>query len=407
MNIIVLAGGADQIALIQELKIREQDINIILVDYFDNPPAKKYANKHIKASTLDIDEVKQIAINEKADLITTACTDQAMLTMAKVSEDLSLPCYISYQKALNVTNKSYMKEMFIKNKIPTAKYSIVSEYDCIDIPNFEYPLVVKPVDCNSSKGVKKVYSKSELDEALTNAIAFSRTNSAIIEEFKEGIELSVDVYIDHGVAKILSITSSNKIPNNNNSFTILQSCYPASINLDIKIKIQHTAQLISEKFELDNCPMLIQLICDEENIFVLEFSARMGGGSKYNLIQILSGVDIMKVYTDRVLGLYPTVNPSELKKHVKMNYVYCKPGIISEFNHFNTLQNNGLIHSYFLYKSIGMEIVKSETSSDRPAGFVVVGDTQNELDEKINIIDSTLNITDINNKDIMIHGLFA
>lgn len=406
MNIIVLAGGADQIALIEELKIREQDINIILIDYFDNPPAKKYADKHIKASTLDIEEVKQIAINEKADLITTACTDQAMLTMAKVSEDLSLPCYISYQKALNVTNKSYMKEMFVKNNIPTAKYIIVSESDYIDIPNFEYPLVVKPVDCNSSKGVKKVFSKSELEEALSNAIVFSRTNSAIIEEFKEGTELSVDIYIDHGVAKILSITSSNKIPNNNNSFTILQSCYPVSINLDIKTKIQHTAQLISKKFELDNCPMLIQLICAEENIFILEFSARMGGGSKYNLIQILSGIDIMKVYTDRVLGLYPTVNPTELKKHVKMNYVYCKPGIISEFKHFDTLQNSGLIHSYFLYKSIGMEIVKSETSSDRPAGFVVVGDTQNELDEKIDKIDSMLNITDINNKDIMIHGLF-
>ena len=52
MKILVLAGGADQIALIQELKARGN--YIILVDYFENPPAKEYADKHIVASTLDV-----------------------------------------------------------------------------------------------------------------------------------------------------------------------------------------------------------------------------------------------------------------------------------------------------------------------------------------------------------------
>ena len=43
MKILVLAGGSDQIALINELKSRGHIT--ILVDYFENPPAKKYAEK--------------------------------------------------------------------------------------------------------------------------------------------------------------------------------------------------------------------------------------------------------------------------------------------------------------------------------------------------------------------------
>ena len=39
MNILVLAGGADQIALIQELRSRNVQ-NIVLIDYYENPPAK-------------------------------------------------------------------------------------------------------------------------------------------------------------------------------------------------------------------------------------------------------------------------------------------------------------------------------------------------------------------------------
>ena len=45
MTIIVLAGGSDQIALINELKKRGH--YTVLVDYFENPPAKMYADKHI------------------------------------------------------------------------------------------------------------------------------------------------------------------------------------------------------------------------------------------------------------------------------------------------------------------------------------------------------------------------
>lgn len=142
MKILVLAGGADQIALIKELKWRGHIT--ILIDYFQNPPAKNYANKHIVASTLDIEKVKEIAITEQVGLICTACTDQALLTVAKVSEDLGLPCYIDYKTALNVTNKAFMKSVMVANDIPTAKYTILHECCLKDLSNFEYPLVVKP-----------------------------------------------------------------------------------------------------------------------------------------------------------------------------------------------------------------------------------------------------------------------
>ena len=98
MKVLVLAGGYDQIGLIEELKSRGH--YVLLADYFENPPAKKTADKHYQISTLDEDAVKEVALKEQVDLITTACTDQALLTVAKVSEELGLPTYISYEKAI-------------------------------------------------------------------------------------------------------------------------------------------------------------------------------------------------------------------------------------------------------------------------------------------------------------------
>ena len=202
MKILVLAGGSDQIALIQELKKYKHEI--ILLDYFENPPAKQYADKHIQASTLDVNAVVDVAKNENVGLITTACTDQALMTVAEVSEKLGLPCYISHKTGLNVTNKAYMKKVFIDNNIPTSKHIIVDDVYCIDekLKDFQYPLVVKPVDCNSSKGVKKVENVEMLKLALIDAISYSRTNTAVVEEFKKGVELSCDLYVQDGTENL-------------------------------------------------------------------------------------------------------------------------------------------------------------------------------------------------------------
>ena len=296
MKILVLAGGSDQIALINELKSRGNEV--VLVDYFEYPPAKSYADKHIVASTLDVEAVKQIACDEKVSLVCTACTDQALLTVANVSEQLNLPCYISYKTALNVTNKSYMKEVMLANDIPTAKYVILDSVDLDVIKDFQLPVVVKPVDCNSSKGVKRVDSKEDLEKFLLEAINFSRTRTAIVEEFKSGNEISADFYIENGKAKYLSATTSTKIKNRK-SFTILSSDYPAVNDAEREVLV-NIANNIAKAFQLDNCPLLVQLINEKGVLNVLEFSARMGGGSKYHLIKVLSGVDIMKKYVDRI-----------------------------------------------------------------------------------------------------------
>ena len=109
MRILVLAGGFDQIALINELKQRGH--YVVLADYYENPPAKESADKHIIVSTLDIKAIETIALQENVDLVCTACTDQALLTVSYVSERIGLPCYLDYKTGLNVTNKSYMKHL--------------------------------------------------------------------------------------------------------------------------------------------------------------------------------------------------------------------------------------------------------------------------------------------------------
>ena len=403
MKILVLAGGADQIALINEFKARGHET--ILVDYFENPPARPYADKHIVASTLDVERVKEIAIDQKVDLITTACTDQALLTVANVSEQLGLPCYLSYQTGLNVTNKSYMKNVLLANNIPTAKFVILDKVDLDAVKDFSLPLVVKPVDCNSSKGVKRIDDIADITKYLEEAIKLSRTKKAIVEEFKTGKEISVDYYVEGCEAKLLCATTSLKIKNSK-SFTILCSDYPA-INEEQEELLKVIGNQVAKAFGLKDCPLFIQMIANGTDVNVIEFSARMGGGSKYNLIRVLSGVNIMSKYVDLVLGGKPSVSPSKLVSFCKMVYLYCNPGVFDHIEGLEELKQQGIIDSYFEYKTKGMEISHAETSGDRPAGYLITAETADALQEKLNYVDSHIKVVSDKGEDIMLHNLLA
>ena len=200
MKALVLCGGKPQIALIHELKRR--NITAILADANDKATAVQYADVFYKVSTLDVVGIEKIALAEKVDFILSVCADQMLLVAAQLSEKLNLPCYIDYETAKNVSSKEYMKRIFVENNIPTAKYIVGSSISLSVIEGLNFPLIVKPVDCYSSRGVKKVLNYDELLSAFENAKNLSRTGTVIVEEFVEGLELSVDIYVENGKVNI-------------------------------------------------------------------------------------------------------------------------------------------------------------------------------------------------------------
>ena len=405
MKALVLAGGFPQIALLKELSKR--GYTTVLADYYENPVAKPYADIFYRASTLDIEAITKIAKDEAVDFLITACTDQALLTVAKVSQDLGLPCYIDYETGLNVTNKSYMKRVFAKNEIPTAKHIVMGELDMEKLADMRYPLIVKPVDCNSSKGVKKVTCEEELKSAFDAAVRFSRTDTAIVEEYIEGEELSADVYVENGKAHLLSVSTLDKIANND-KFVIFRGLYSYERTEKVRSLVTKIAQQIADAFGLENSPMLIQMIYDGENAYVLEFSARTGGGVKYLLIKKASGFDVISAVVDLTCGEKPHIEKAAPEnKYIVNEFIYCRPGVFDHLEGFDELKKDGIISDYYLFKWKGAIFDTIENSGDRVAGFTVQANTLDEVRRKHAIALEGMSVVDEDGKNMMRKDLFT
>lgn len=402
---MILAGGNDQIALMEELRSYfKGNVEIILVDMSDKVRAIPFADRFLQISTMDKEAVLKAAREEKIDYILTACGDQPLSTMAYVATEMGLPTYLSEQDVRDLTNKRFMKDKMVKSGIPTAKHVYIDKnWDGV-IPDFEYPLVVKPVDSNGSKGVKKVFTPADMEKALKEAFQYSLSGDVIIEEFKQGEELSVDVYVEGTTAKLLSITASKKIQENKDSFTIIQSYYPAPTDYKEE-RVLEICQKIADAWHLHDTPLLVQMIQKGDSYNVLEFSARMGGGSKYRLIQVLSGVNIMEVYVKMVMGEKPHVEPKKQYNNAIMSYIYCYPGVYKSVEGLDELKKKGVILDYFIYRSPDSVIEKSNTSSDRAAGFLVVGASQDEVEKKLTEANAALRVLNDKGEDFMRHDL--
>ncbi|MGE9937117.1 ATP-grasp domain-containing protein [Butyricimonas virosa] len=402
MKALVLCGGKPQIALIHELKRR--NITAILADANDKAAAVQYADVFYNVSTLDVVGIEKIALAEKVDCILSVCADQMLLVAAQLSEKLNLPCYIDYETAKNVSSKEYMKRIFVENNIPTAKYIVGSSISLSVIEGLNFPLIVKPVDCYSSRGVKKVLNYDELLSAFENAKNLSRTGTVIVEEFVEGLELSVDIYVENGKVNILCIRSLDKIPNSE-KFIICRGNYPAKISLATKGRVQDVAQKIVEAFGLVDTPMLIQMKINDEQIHILEFCARTGGGIKYRLLPKVCGFDVVKAVLDLTLGEKPHVNIKPLNTFIVDEFLYCNPGILDHTEGFEELLKDGIIDHYEVYKSAGYQFDEISSSGDRVAYFSVVADTEAELRRKHQIAASVVKAVDNKGKDLIRHDI--
>jgi biotin carboxylase len=396
---IVLGGTFPHRELIQKLKNR--GYYTLLIDYYENPIAKSAADEHIRESTLAKDKVLEIAKKKQAEIVISTCIDQANVTACYVAEKLNLPKPYSYDIAVNVTNKVLMKKIMCNNFIPTSKYYHINKISDFNAAALSFPIIVKPTDSNSSKGVRKIYAdEKNIINYVEKSLALSRTGEAIIEEFKEGKEIGIDCIIKDSTAHIIMTRERRKIRSNSDAIQqIYGSFWPADITAETFEKLSIIAQKIAESFHLDNTPLMMQTIVNNNTINVIEFAPRIGGAENYRIIKMLTGYDIIDAAIDSFFNHPIKLNLNQYNGYVSDNYIYAKP------KYFGNLVINdsvkSIIEYYNVYKNKGTEIGEEISSNNRIGVFTVKSDTIEGLNEKINLVLKNIEVYDIDGNPIM------
>ncbi|MDR3160586.1 MAG: ATP-grasp domain-containing protein [Spirochaetaceae bacterium] len=134
--------------------------------------------------------------------IMTAGTDFSA-SVAYAAEQAGLPG-IPYEAALNASDKERMRRCFKTAGVPSPDFRILRAPGPGETPGplprlpSGYPAVIKPVDNMGGRGCRRVDSPEDLEAAAPEALRFSRSGRAILEEYMEGPEFSADAIVYDG-----------------------------------------------------------------------------------------------------------------------------------------------------------------------------------------------------------------
>jgi biotin carboxylase len=196
-RILILGAGVMQGPAVRIAK--ELGLETVVVDADPRAPLVSQADRFERIDLKDKEGIEALGRSLMAQGglagVMTAGTDFSP-TVAWVAEKLGLPG-IPYETALDAQDKERMRRRFKAAGVPSPEFTILSSLPAGDFTlPFACPVVVKPVDNMGSRGCRRVNSPEELRNAVQDALAFSRSGRAIVEEYMPGPEFSVDAIVN-------------------------------------------------------------------------------------------------------------------------------------------------------------------------------------------------------------------
>ena len=269
---------------------------------------KSIANFFYPISVLEKEQILAKCLEIGINGITTIATDICVPTIAYVAEHMNLISN-SYSSAIISTNKAKMRAAFENANVNSPKSICIENSNVLDVSKFNYPLIVKPTDRSGSRGVSKVYNTSELKNAVERSLQESLEKKVVIEEFIEGVEVSVESISWQGKHHILTIT--DKVTTGEPYFVELEHHQPSLLASEIQDEIKKETIKALNALEIQYGASHSEFkITAEGKVYAIEVGARMGGdfiGS--DLVFLSTAYDFVKGVIEVALGKFnePTI----------------------------------------------------------------------------------------------------
>lgn len=305
-KLAIIGASYLQEPLIQKAKLMGIETHVFA--WAANDIGEKIADFFYPISIIEKDAILQKCKEIKIDGICSIASDLAVVTVNYVAEKMGLIGNGTENTVLS-TNKNNMRRAFEMNGDPSPRSIMVHSVEDIQ-SELAYPVIVKPLDRSGSRGISKIYNKSELKNAIIAAETQGFIKNALIEEFVDGQEYSIECISYEGKHHFLAMTL--KYTTGSPHYIETGHLEPAPVPKNVQAQAQkivfHALDSLKVKYGASHSELKID---PDGNIKIIEIGARMGGdfiGS--TLVQHSTGIDFVKAVIQIALGEKPDLTPN-------------------------------------------------------------------------------------------------
>ena len=389
---------------------------VIVADYNPESPAKEIADKFALISTLDIDALEKFCREEGVDGVTTGFVDILLKPCYDLCRRLGLPCYMTPKMIEMSTNKVEFKTECNKYGVPVPQTYLVGGEITEEIyKKIKYPVFVKPLDSSGSRGAGVCKNREELDARFAEALTYSVSHNAIIEDYITGREFLLDYIAVDGEFRLLSMfdrymTSDRGSAVNYSNISMTPSKAIDKYLAEINDKVIGMFKGLGFKDGV----LFMQGYFDGKRITFFEMGCSLGGSYYnhqraclgHNAIDMVVRYALKGIMTEEIQSI-----PTDIAKYngkYALDCDYLLKGsdeTIAKIVGLEEIRKMNCVVEIQQFHDVGYHYVKDRTVDKCIVDVEIVCSSREEVIEKVNYLNNTFDVLNEKGESLLITKL--
>lgn len=406
-KILILGGTAATLDLVKNAK--SMGLYTVVTDYLKGGAAKEIADETADVSTTDIEGLKKLITERNIDGVFCGPSEFNIRNLIRLCEETGLHCYTDMALWDKCANKDEFKQFCIDYGVDCPKKFDVDENSSDEeIENLDYPVIVKPVDGNSSHGITVCKDKSTLREACRFAMENSTCKRIVVEKYIDnGGELFGARYIikDGEAYPYLLIDTYIADPIEKKSLISHFSPTPSKYTDYYMKNMDQSVRNMLKGMGIKNGTAFFQALPYNGKIYFHEMGYRLSGGMLFKLTEPLMGINDMMMMIRFSMGgeMCTEEEKNNLDVHCSGKFggqltVPLCIGEIASIEGLEESKNDANIVDFIQYYTVGDKITEEKigTLAQHFGRFTIIADSLQSINNTIKSINEKLVIRDTN-----------
>lgn len=367
----------------------------IVADYNEDFPAKKFADEKLLISTSDIDGLLKACREKKVDGVFSGYSELNQFFTLELCEKGGYPYYGTREQVETLAVKDNFKRCCAKYGVPgVPEFTLTEELLAEDMAKLEYPVIVKPVDSFSGKGITICSDESMVAGAVKAAIKQSRAGKFLVEKYMDDEHYDVitayysiqdgKVALDAMVDRYMYSFGTRRL----NTALLYPSQYLDRYIKEADAKVRNMLEQIGVK----NGTLFIEGCVNADGFWFWESGFRLCGAQQQILPSHICGVDIQEMLICYALtGRMADEDKMCLEdpyfhgKSACNGVVFINKGTIAEISGIDEIRNIPGVVNFSPLHAVGSTVSDEDigTLNQSFARFHIIADSKEELFTKI------------------------
>lgn len=408
---LMLIGGLQGTADLLNLCHRNGAI-LGVTDYNKDTYMKKIADEAFDVNAMDVPELIKLCQEQGYSGVITEYVDRLLPIAADVADGISAYSPFTKEQIRMSADKEFFKKTCLKYGVPVPRlYEIHSEDDIDKDDSIEYPVLVKPVDNSSSRGLVICSNADELKVGLKLAKESSHSGRVIVEAYLPYDEINATYIAQDGDIQLAALHDRYFNESQEGVMKVPDLyVYPSRHTELYYEKINASVINMLKEIGIKNGSLFLQAVVHNGNVYFYEAGMRLNGCKTYEILEYENKYNtlehLMFYCLTGSMGKHQDFNARFKKWYATWNVIGIPGMTCARF------ENENVLESYPWLINIGKKYVEGEKIRDNSAGTLIqlvarihiIADTKEELLERLEHTHKLFNVYNEAGESIILPG---